>query len=279
MIYQARERTFDWESGEPFKFLWVGAPNARKGWHRLMSVWSYVFEDQKRYHVTFKTTQESDPEGYVAEQGNATYDCRRLPATELAQLYYDHHCFVFPTSGEGFGLTGLESVATGMPIVTVKYSSIVDFLDDTTAYFCSATWDHAEIERGHVYYCPHADVGSLGRRMIDVVKNWPLAQKRARRAAERAHRAWTWDHAGKKLAEALDRMVKREVKYSFTPRERLDDNFLADRAEISAFVEQTERTMTDEDRAPDDTGPDDDVQPPPPPGAEPAPGGEGSSGA
>src|SRR6478609_147683 len=44
----------------------------------------------------------------------------RLSVTELVGLYHMQHLMVYPTSGEGFGLSPIQALATGMPTITTK---------------------------------------------------------------------------------------------------------------------------------------------------------------
>lgn len=97
--------------GRPLRFLWVGAPNARKGPKHVLKVWNAFkpggFLDlDERVELYIKTTVHEGTPAYKGLQrlGNITYDTRRLPIDDLAALYKSAHCFLFPSAGEGFGL-------------------------------------------------------------------------------------------------------------------------------------------------------------------------------
>ena len=48
-------------------------------------------------------------------------------------LYNLSHCYVHPARGEGFGLPVAEAMAAGVPVISVAYSGLADFVSDETA--------------------------------------------------------------------------------------------------------------------------------------------------
>lgn len=224
-LFRYRERA--WTGGQPFVFLHVGAPNARKGALRVTNAWNLGgaqglpgarFADQDWCELYLKTTDPTG-EGKLVEIGNVTWDSRPWPREQLAALYHAAHCMVLPASGEGFGLPLLEAMATGLPIVTVKWSGPLDFLDSSVAYFCDHTLDEQPIvtlgEDSHQIGWQtgaFADTPSLARTMARVIRDYaprdgrkPVATERALRGARRAHGKWTWEHAATALMEHLRR--------------------------------------------------------------------------
>ncbi|WP_018759811.1 glycosyltransferase family 4 protein [Paenibacillus terrigena] len=53
---------------------------------------------------------------------------------ELAALYNSANCYVLPTRGEGWNLTVMEAMATGLPVITTNWSAHLDYLNDTNGY-------------------------------------------------------------------------------------------------------------------------------------------------
>jgi len=101
-LYTYKERS--WEPGKgQFEFLWVGAPNPRKGWPATFSSWAHLFQDKEWAHLTMKTSSETG-KGTLRHFGNATFDSRLYTREEMRDLYHQANAFVFPTAGEGFGL-------------------------------------------------------------------------------------------------------------------------------------------------------------------------------
>lgn len=205
---------------DPFRWLWIGAANERKGFKILMGTeaqgekpaipgeW-FGFKDIDWMRLYLKTTRHDFSTGPARRfiDGNVIYDERRVSRAEMLALYAGAHAFVFPSYGEGFGLTALEAAATGLPVVTVKHSGMVDFLDDkdgtTWLPFGRHTVRSSQGIRGT---CVRALPGALPQAMMSVMRNYKAHAKAARKGAKRLHRGWTWDVAAEKLVGNLRRL-------------------------------------------------------------------------
>lgn len=63
------------------------------------------------------------------------YYLGRLSDQELVKLYHDALAFVFPSLIEGFGLPGLEAMATGLPVIAARASCLPEIYGDAALYF------------------------------------------------------------------------------------------------------------------------------------------------
>ena len=163
-VFRYKERHFPDLAKEPFRFLWVGAPNPRKGFSLVLKL-TEAFPANARVEFYFKSTvpkktDKVEAGKMLAERGDyyqqrlkewdckismaeleehvmnnedlhgqvfslnmgadgkpqnktLTVDFRDLPRSELIDLYHSAHAFIFPSVGEGFGLTLAEAMATG----------------------------------------------------------------------------------------------------------------------------------------------------------------------
>lgn len=59
----------------------------------------------------------------------------RISDEELVHLYKSALCFVFPSKIEGFGLTGLEAMALGCPVVAANASCLPEIYEEAALYF------------------------------------------------------------------------------------------------------------------------------------------------
>jgi glycosyltransferase involved in cell wall biosynthesis len=59
----------------------------------------------------------------------------RLTDKELSQLYSRASAFVFPSLIEGFGLTGLEAMAAGLPVIAADASCLPEIYGKAAVYF------------------------------------------------------------------------------------------------------------------------------------------------
>ncbi|MBM3205322.1 glycosyltransferase family 4 protein [Candidatus Shapirobacteria bacterium] len=58
-----------------------------------------------------------------------------VPDEDLASLYQQAEAFVFPSFWEGFGLPGLEAMATGLPVISSNASCLPEIYGEAALYF------------------------------------------------------------------------------------------------------------------------------------------------
>lgn len=160
--------------GERFRFLWVGAPNPRKGyplmlqmvkalesvstieiymkttmpkmnwWQTIKNAWKKrreIFKAQSGERVTLMRMIRRIPKPYYTDRivtmgkhKNIFLDTRKLPTNELVDLYHSAHAFALPHIGEGWGLTLCEAMATGCPSISAAETGCKDFFDEKVGY-------------------------------------------------------------------------------------------------------------------------------------------------
>lgn len=113
----------------------------------------------------------------------------KLTDEELAGVYNGADFFVFPSLYEGFGLTVLEAMACGVPIIASQIGAIQEVAQDTVHYF------HPEREDELVQ--------SMNRFLTDQV----LKEELRVRALNRA-RDFSWSKPAKILLEELKNNAK-----------------------------------------------------------------------
>jgi glycosyltransferase involved in cell wall biosynthesis len=75
---------------------------------------------------------------------------------QLLGLLAKHDVFIFPSRGEGFGMTPLEAMNTGMPVIIPNAHGIAEYFDDRYCY-------EIECDKGKaVYYREDYDQHDLG---------------------------------------------------------------------------------------------------------------------
>jgi glycosyltransferase involved in cell wall biosynthesis len=213
----------------PFIWMWCGAPNPRKGIDFLLDWWRVSGLDGHPGHrLLIKTTGDFPPDvfqallsvpgarvlrqhygGVAIKSGNTVVDTRSLPPEGLCALYHQAHCFVFPTRGEGFGLTAAEAAATGLPIIATGYSGHLDFLTKETAYLIQYELAPLPTTRGHQQTMAHPDPKAFCEATLAVYGNYRRAVLVGKRASERIRSRFTWEQTGKTLAGVLRDIAKR----------------------------------------------------------------------
>lgn len=194
-----------WNFGDEFVFLYLGAPNTRKGWDKLLSAHSWILTELPFVRIVFKVSSETG-EGKVMEKDGIIFDSRRYPDEAVPLLYEMANAFVMPTTGEGFGLPMLEALATGLPVVTTRYSGQLEFLNEKNAYFCKHTFETVPMSDGSPFVAACADVGSLAKAMLEVIKDYSNALKKAKSGSDEVHKNFTWTKASRQLIKNIERM-------------------------------------------------------------------------
>lgn len=113
----------------------------------------------------------------------------KLPDEELAHLYNGSDFFVFPSLYEGFGLTVLEAMACGTPVIASQIGSVQEVAQDTVHYFHPDREDEL--------------VQSMNRFLTDQV----LKEELRVRALNRA-RQFNWEKSARLLLEELKKNAK-----------------------------------------------------------------------
>lgn len=196
----------------PFRFLWVGAPNPRKGYQEIASAWDAVFKKSAAVELYIKTTRV---EG-VQRNGNVILDGRNLSRRELIKLHHSAHCFIACSRGEGFHLCLAEAMRTGTPCVATRYSGMLDFFDDSVGYTIGYLMgpgvvkfigDNLEHETEIAF--PYVD--ELAEKMVDVFTNYKQALKKGKRASQRIMGKFTWERSAQTLVDIIGNVQKAEA--------------------------------------------------------------------
>jgi glycosyltransferase involved in cell wall biosynthesis len=220
-LYRPAERR--WRRGEVFSWLHVGAPNARKGADVIEAAWARHFSQRQDMELYLKSSR-GDVEyqvlaaamrevgwSEVAEDlwthGNVTLDMRRLSGHDLAALYATADGFLFPTAGEGWGLTIHEALATALPTVCTRYGGHLEFTSADTVQYVDGTLCAAELatdvnDGSETLEGALVQPDTLAAAMVAVMEHYPEHRQRARRAAQHV-RQLTWAHAGQRLVRIL----------------------------------------------------------------------------
>lgn len=207
-FFRYKKRTYPHK--KKFRFLWVGAPNPRKGWEEVIYVWKNGgFARHPKVELYIKTTRV---EG-VHRNGNVVMDGRNLPRAKLLDLYHSSHCFLFPTRGEGFGFTLAEAMRTGMPCISPCYSGVTDFFDESVGFPISY-----QIRPSKIKFIGHQELGAVPTRvafpstedlfnqMIEVCSGpnqYKQALERGARAHQRIRDGFTWERSARTFVDAI----------------------------------------------------------------------------
>lgn len=211
-VFKYKRRRFP--KGKPFRYLWLGAPNPRKGWEEVIYIWKYNnFHKHKEIELYLKTTAmvKERSNNIPQKLGNVIFDNRQVSRKELIKIYHSAHCFLFPTRGEGFGLTLAEAMRTGTPCIATNKTGHMDFFDDDVGYTIDCrdgkTTTHNPLDHEkkmiHEIDVVFPDVNDLVYNMLYIRENYDEALKKAKRASKRIAANFTWQRSAKVLYNIL----------------------------------------------------------------------------
>jgi len=198
---------------KPFRVLWVGAPNDRKGHQFVTTAWG-AFAGNPRMELYLKTTGT----GRFEQHGNIVFDSRDLPGEEMVRLYHSADLFAFPSMAEGFGFTLGEAMACGIPCIAPRHTSLADI----TTPHCILNLAYRETgerfklelpgEGQFMVEAAEPDVNDLAPKIDWAYQHKAKARKIGRKGAAYIARNFTWRHAGRRLRAALRRVAQANLQ-------------------------------------------------------------------
>jgi glycosyltransferase involved in cell wall biosynthesis len=206
-----------------FVYLWIGAPNPRKGFEHVGAAWDGWRNSGRMPRNVWLYCKSTgvDKEFVSSREGMmVTTDTRNLSTQELFGLYRDAHAFLLPSMGEGFGLTLAEAMSTGLPCIYTPWGGPRDFISEKEGY--PVKWKFSPVntievrEDGrrkvhNVTSAAFADVDDIIRRMEQIYQAYPTALEKGRRAAARIRNGFTWDDSARSFLGILNKYAREKV--------------------------------------------------------------------
>ena len=215
-IYKPSERTGDNE----FAFLsvnsWTGEVGDRKGTDLLIKAFDEEFKDEDVKLILKIGTFWRGKIDYMSSivnilgkaNKNIIFNDKYIPEKDLATIYNDCDCFVAPTRGESFGLTIVNALACGLPVIVTNdvNSGHMDFCKGReSVLFVDAPerlqGDQHFFAKGNLLAEPSLE--SLKKQMRYAFENRDKQKELALQDSEFIRTNFTWDITAKKILEFL----------------------------------------------------------------------------
>lgn len=190
---------------DKIRFLHVGAEATRKGGWDTVRLFREAFRNRDDVELTIKLIN-SNWAG-VERVGKVNYINRKFSFPELQNLFYDNDVYVYPSFGEGFGLTPLQAIASGMPTITCPaWAPYKDFLDPdlhVSSKLAKSAWP--KIHPGYMLRPSFDDVIDRMRYAAD---NFDKVSDFAMETAPKVHEAYDWDSITSKVFWDLEKRLE-----------------------------------------------------------------------
>lgn len=208
-IYKARDNKA--KLNQAYTFLHYNAFNIRKGFPEVFRAFTKEFRKDEPVKMIFKTTLEQIPLPITTrEYPNIEIITGKANDKELLDIIHRSDCFVFPSRGEGFGITPLEAMATGMPAIVPNAHGITEYFNKDFMYEvkvkekCPALYSrYKNINVGLMDVC---DVDDLAKKMRYCYEHQDEAINMGERAAEYVKK-WGISKTAIKLKALYDEVI------------------------------------------------------------------------
>lgn len=185
----------------PFTFMHMGSPSTRKNTQMAVDAFLKLFRGNSDYHLIIKSIGAPDARlkdsdgsllGSIYNHPQITVIDRIVNESYLSRLYEKAHCFIYPTSGEGWGMMPFQSIAKGVPTICTDYSACKEYaylsipldykLGDTNKYGIYADTQWAI-----------PDFDDLCDKMLYVASNYHKEKEKVLKGSDYIHSNMTWD--------------------------------------------------------------------------------------
>lgn len=112
-----------------------------------------------------------------------------VPDGELIALYQEAEAFVTPSLLEGFGLTPLEAMAVGLPVVSSKASCLPEIYDEAAIYF------------------DPLDIDDMAEKIKEVINDKKLRQELIKKGFQQVKK-YSWQKMAKETLKVYDKKIK-----------------------------------------------------------------------
>ncbi len=134
--YRPSERSSRRTDAAPLELLFVGRINQRKGLTYLLDALRLLNTAQLRLTICGRVVDDLS----LFKPFEAQVQIRpSVSAEELVRAYQSADLFVFPSVAEGFGQVLLESLASGLPILSTTHTAAPDLIDEECSGLCCRT--------------------------------------------------------------------------------------------------------------------------------------------
>ncbi|MCF8240217.1 MAG: glycosyltransferase [Melioribacteraceae bacterium] len=221
-----------------FKFLSVFDWTLRKGWDVLIKVFTELYGDNPDVKLILKVWSsygksineiKNDIETFLNKNNlsedipkNIIFFSKTIPVEEMPALYRSVNAYVSPNRGEGWGRPLIESMASGIPVITTRCTGQLEFMNNNNSFLINnkkvlvpeEAVKELNILKGHSWFEPSAE--HLKKLMKTVYENPNLVQAKVQQGIEDIQTKFNRKSVAKLIKQRLDKISRhlavRDVK-------------------------------------------------------------------
>ncbi len=207
-----------------FIFLMAAGITMRKNPLAAVEAFIAAFDGIYDVRLILKTRgMEASPgfrdwQKYLPLDNRVQVICEESTPAQMLNWMHVADAFVFPSHSEGFGLTPLQAMCTGLPVIVSDNSGMSEYCDDRYNYPVECY----EVKVPHVsqggFPPDWGDVGnwwnpsfeSLVERYREVYNNHNKAKIKGKKAAKWVRDNWTIEHVCNKIMQVVKEDAERD---------------------------------------------------------------------
>lgn len=214
--YQYIEREPARKSRRDFTFLHYDAFNVRKGFMEVFNAFVQEFQRDEPVKLLLKTTKHRPPVPITkSKYPNIDIITGKVDKKKLLNILKRSDAFVFPSRGEGFGVTPLEAMATGLPAIVPNAHGISEYFNPKYMYevkvekTCPGLYlRYKNQDVGKMVVC---DVKHLRAQMRYIYEHEKEARIRGKEASEYVKK-YTFEETAKRFHELFEKIRREPIK-------------------------------------------------------------------
>lgn len=214
-VFRYIDRALPVDTGKPFTFIHYGSFNHRKGFSEVFKAFTEEFKTNEPVRLILKTTDKRPLIPILkSEYPNIDVVCEHMTEKELTDLLSAANCMVYPSRGEGFGITPLEAMATGLPAIVPNAHGISEYfnanymLEVKADERCPGLYHSFKGQDvGKMVVCDVADL----RQQMRFAYNHQQQMKELGSKASEYVKAYTYQRTAERLAEIIKKWESTEV--------------------------------------------------------------------
>lgn len=187
----------------PFTFVCLSDRGIRKGMEVVFNAFRQAFEGNNDVRLIIKTRQ-SGHDYKVLTYSDSRVSVIKKDVDDMSEIFALADCYVYPSYGDGWGLTPRQAVSHGVPTIAPRHTGLTVGIDDW------ATCILETFERPKSYYGGEGarwfkpTVDETVHAMRWVYENPTMAKERATKGRQWLLANQTWKHT----AIALKRVIE-----------------------------------------------------------------------